>query len=79
MPVRLLVGTVHHPSEVPDDQRAMLSSKLPNFGTDSVAGSGQFIQEEQPAQVLEAVAELAQAAGQMPDTAAGQAPDTAAR
>ncbi len=79
MPVRLLVGTVTHPSEVPADQRALLGSKLRNYGIDSVAGSGQFIQEEQPAQVLDAVTKLAQAAGQTPDTAAGQAPDTAAR
>jgi hypothetical protein len=35
---------------------------LPNFGTDSVPGSGQYIQEEQPAAVLAAVARLAAAA-----------------
>jgi pimeloyl-ACP methyl ester carboxylesterase len=62
MPVRLLVGTVPHPSEVTKDQRAMLSSTLRNFGTDSVVGSGQFIQEEQPAVVLAAVARLDEAA-----------------
>jgi len=32
------------------------------FGTDSVAGSGQYIHEEQPAAVLAAVARLDQAA-----------------
>jgi hypothetical protein len=62
MPVRLLVGTVRHPAEVTADQRAMLGSRLPNFGIDSVAGSGQYIQEEQPAAVLAAVARLAAAA-----------------
>lgn len=62
MPVRLLVGTVPHPAEVTADQRATLGS-LRNFGIDSVAGSGQYIQEEQPAAVLAAVARLAQAAG----------------
>jgi pimeloyl-ACP methyl ester carboxylesterase len=62
MPVRLLVGTVPHPSEVTKDQRAMLSSTLRNFGADSVVGSGQFIQEEQPAVVLAAVARLDAAA-----------------
>jgi pimeloyl-ACP methyl ester carboxylesterase len=61
-PVRLLVGTVPHPSEVPDEQRALLSSKLPDFQADSVHGSGQFIQEEQPAVVVEAVTELDKAA-----------------
>jgi len=61
MPVRLLVGTVPHPAEVTKDQQELLSAKLRNFGTDSVTGSGQYIQEEQPAAVLAAVAELDQA------------------
>jgi pimeloyl-ACP methyl ester carboxylesterase len=62
MPVRLLVGTVSHPAEVTHDQRELLLAKLPDFKTDSVPGSGQYIQEEQPAAVLAAVARLAQAA-----------------
>ncbi len=62
MPVRLLVGTVEHPSEVTHDQRQMLSTRLPNFSADSVTGSGQYIQEEQPAAVLAAVARLDEAA-----------------
>ena len=62
MPVRLLVGTVPHPAEVTQDQRETLSSTLRNFGTDSVAGSGQYIHEEQPDAVLAAVARLEQAA-----------------
>jgi pimeloyl-ACP methyl ester carboxylesterase len=62
MPVRLLVGTVPHPAEVTADQRATMRSQLRNFGTDSVPGSGQYIQEEQPAAVLAAVARLNQAA-----------------
>jgi pimeloyl-ACP methyl ester carboxylesterase len=61
VPVRLLVGTVKHPSEVTADQRAMLTAKLRNFGTDSVPGSGQYIQEEQPTAVLAAVARLNEA------------------
>lgn len=61
-PVRLLVGTVRHPSEVPADQREMLKDKLPNFETDSVAGSGQYIHEEQPAAVVDALARLDAAA-----------------
>jgi pimeloyl-ACP methyl ester carboxylesterase len=59
VPVRLLVGTVSHPAEVTRDQRKLLTATLPNFETDSVTGSGQYIQEEQPAAVLAAVARLA--------------------
>ena len=62
MPVRLLVGTVSHPAEVTHDQREMLSDRLPNFRADSVPGSGQYIQEEQPHAVLDAVARLSEAA-----------------
>ena len=58
LPVRLLVGTVAHPSEVTDDEREMLRDRLPDFRTDSVMGSGQYIQEEQPHAVLDAVARL---------------------
>ena len=38
VPVRLLVGTVPHPAEMTDDQRELLSAKLRDFKTDSVAG-----------------------------------------
>jgi hypothetical protein len=62
VPVRLLIGTVSHPSEVTSDQRQLLTAKLPNFRTDSVQGSGQYIQEEQPAAVLDALARLAEVA-----------------
>jgi pimeloyl-ACP methyl ester carboxylesterase len=61
VPVRLLVGTVPHPAEVTKDQRELLSEKLPNFKSDSVPGSGQYIQEEQPAAVMAAVARLEEA------------------
>jgi pimeloyl-ACP methyl ester carboxylesterase len=61
VPVRLLVGTVAHPAEVTSEQRELLLEKLPNFKADSVRGSGQYIQEEQPAAVLAAVARLDQA------------------
>jgi pimeloyl-ACP methyl ester carboxylesterase len=61
VPVRLLVGTVPHPAEVTREERKLLNTELPNFRTDSVPGSGQYIQEEQPAAVLAAVARLAQA------------------
>lgn len=61
VPVRLLLGTVKHPSEVSGDQRELLKDKLPDFKTESVTGSGQYIQEEQPAAVLAAVVRLDQA------------------
>jgi pimeloyl-ACP methyl ester carboxylesterase len=57
-PVRLLVGTVPHPAEVTHDERVLLSARLPDFRADSVAGSGQYIQEEQPGVVVAAVAGL---------------------
>ena len=59
-PVLLLVGSVPHPSEVTSDQRELLRDKLPKFRTESVRGSGQYIQEEQPAAVLAALARLEQ-------------------
>ena len=62
MPVRLLVGTVSHPAEVTHDQREMLSDRLPDFRADSVPGSGQYIQEEQPRAVLDALTRLSEAA-----------------
>ena len=70
MPVRLLVGTVPHPAEVTRDQRAMMQSKLRDFGADSVPGSGQYIQEEQPAVVLAAVARLDLASRETVDSSA---------
>jgi pimeloyl-ACP methyl ester carboxylesterase len=60
-PVRLLLGTVRHPAEVPEEQRELLDARLRDFQSDSVAGAGQYIQEEQPAAVLAAVARLAEA------------------
>ena len=64
VPVRLLVGTVPHPSEVTSDQRELLSDKLPDFKADSVHGSGQYVTEEQPAAVVDAVTQLDEATQQ---------------
>jgi len=61
-PVLLLVGTVEHSSEVTGEQRELLKAKLPTFNTESVAGAGQFIQEEQPTVVLTAVTQLSREA-----------------
>jgi len=57
-PVLLLVGTVIHPSGVPDEQRKLLKTELRTFNTEIVRGAGQFIQEEQPGVVLSAVTRL---------------------
>ena len=63
-PVRLLLGGVEHPSEVPDEQRELLRDRLPDFVADTVPGSGQFINEEQPKVVVDAVGKLRRAAGE---------------
>jgi pimeloyl-ACP methyl ester carboxylesterase len=62
-PVRLLVGQVKHPAEVPEEQRELLRERLRDFAADTIAGSGQYINEERPAVVVDAVAKLHQAAG----------------
>ena len=59
VPVRLLVGAVPHQSGVGADQIALLARRLPDFSVDSVAGSGQYVQEEQPEAVLAALEKLA--------------------
>ena len=64
VPVRLLVGMVEHPAEIPDEQRDLLLERIPDFAADSVPGSGQYIHEEQPEVVVEAVARLHRAAGE---------------
>ena len=63
-PVRLLVGGVEHPAEVPEAQRELLRERLTDFAADTVPGSGQYINEEQPKVVVAAVAELRRAAGE---------------
>lgn len=59
VPVRLLVGAVPHQSGVGAEQIALLAQRLPDFSADSVPGSGQYIQEEQPEAVLAALEKLA--------------------
>ncbi len=58
VPVLLLIGTAPHPAAVPRKERELLTAELSNFKIDSVPGSGQYIHEEQPAVVLEALARL---------------------
>ena len=62
-PVRLLLGSVEHPAEVPQEQRELLRQRVADFAADSVPGSGQYIHEEQPEAVVAAVDRLHQAAG----------------
>jgi pimeloyl-ACP methyl ester carboxylesterase len=57
-PVLLLLGTVQHPAEVTSEQQELLREKLPRFTSQRIRGAGQYIQEEQPAAVLAAVARL---------------------
>ena len=58
VPVRLLVGTAPHGTAITPDEVSELKRAIPDFGVDSIPGSGQFIHEEQPAVVLAAVARL---------------------
>jgi pimeloyl-ACP methyl ester carboxylesterase len=62
-PVRLLVGSVDHPAEVPEEQRELLHERLSDFAADSVPGAGQYIHEEQPHMVLAALERLHLEAG----------------
>jgi len=57
-PVRLLVGTVRHDGSVPDYEVSLLRRTLRSFTLDSAPGAGHFIQEEQPAAVVNAVDRL---------------------
>jgi pimeloyl-ACP methyl ester carboxylesterase len=58
VPVRLLMGTAPMPAGVTREQEALLSARLPDFDSDSVTGSGQYIHEEQPDAVVAAVGRL---------------------
>ena len=49
-------------SGVKTDERELLADKLPDFALESVAGSGQYVHEEQPDAVLKALGGLNQAA-----------------
>lgn len=58
IPVRLLIGTDPHPSGIKSAERELLTAQLPDFAIDSVPASGQYIHEEQPGAVLEALGQL---------------------
>lgn len=54
VPVVLMVGTAPHQSAVKEDELALMTSQLRDFRIEFVAGSGQYIHEEQAAVVLAA-------------------------
>jgi pimeloyl-ACP methyl ester carboxylesterase len=58
VPVRLLMGTAPMPAGVTRVEEALLSARLPDFRSDSVTGSGQYIHVEQPDAVVAAVGRL---------------------
>jgi pimeloyl-ACP methyl ester carboxylesterase len=61
VPVRLLLGTIDHPSRIKPEEIELLESQLSNFAIDSVSGAGQYIGEEQPREVVAAIQRLAEA------------------
>lgn len=61
VPVRLLVGAVPHQSGIGADEIELLRQRLTDFTVESIARSGQYIQEEQPGAVLAALGRLAAA------------------
>jgi pimeloyl-ACP methyl ester carboxylesterase len=54
-PVVLLVGETKHDAGPPSEEVILLVERLPSFTMDTVARSGYFIQEEQPAAVVDVV------------------------
>ena len=58
VPVRLIVGMVPHGSAITSDEIIELKGSIGDFGVDSIPGSGQFIHEEQPEAVVDALARL---------------------
>ena len=66
VPVRLLLGTVDHPSRIKPEEVEILQSSLADFAIESVAGAGQYIEEEQPLEVVAAITRLAVAPTEAP-------------
>lgn len=56
--VELLIGSARHDGDVGPDEITLLQARLPSFTVDSVSGAGHFLQEEQPAVVVAAVAKV---------------------
>ncbi len=69
VPVRLLLGTIEHPSRIKPEEIEQLRSSLSDFAIESVEGSGQYIGEEQPSEVVAAISRLSAATSPMTVTA----------
>lgn len=74
MPIRLLVGTVEHPSGVKPAEIEEMRSQLGDFAVDSVWGCGQRAEEENPAAVVAALVGLADAAAASEEAAVAARP-----
>jgi pimeloyl-ACP methyl ester carboxylesterase len=61
VPVRLLLGTIMHPSRIKPEEIEVLRTQLKDFAIDSVSGAGQYIEEEQPREVVAAISRLLEA------------------
>jgi pimeloyl-ACP methyl ester carboxylesterase len=61
-PVRVLMAGIPHSSGIQPPEVALLRRRLRDFSVETVAGSGQYIHEEQPHIVVDAVVQLSQAA-----------------
>ena len=59
-PVTLVVGTAHHDGDVPPQEVALMHKAIRSFTVDSQLGAGHYLQEERPAAVVTAVAQLSQ-------------------
>jgi pimeloyl-ACP methyl ester carboxylesterase len=64
IPIRLIRGTFPHPSSIKPDEIELLRSELFDFEVDTVPGAGQYLSEEQPESVVDALDRLA--AGVLP-------------
>ena len=60
VPVRLLIGLVEHSGVPSREEMQLLTTRLPEFTVNGVAGAGHFLHEERPDVVLAAVVALAQ-------------------
>ncbi|HTL94497.1 MAG TPA: alpha/beta hydrolase [Gemmatimonadaceae bacterium] len=57
-PVRLLIGASNRRGGIGADELSLLSAQLPDFASDSVFGSGSYLQEERPDAVVAATLAL---------------------
>lgn len=57
-PVTLVVGTAHHDGDVPPAEVALMDRAIASFAVDSEPGAGHYLQEERPAAVVSALAQL---------------------